>query len=65
MTLPCLSVQEGLGARNVWRWRGQFVSSGWLREWPECAVMDALKVRDPDLSAVFVPFRLEREGLPA
>ncbi len=27
--------------------------------------LDALKVRDPDLSAVFVPFRLEREGLPA
>ena len=28
-------------------------------------LVDALKVRDPDLSAVFVPFRLEREGLPA
>lgn len=31
----------------------------------ELHLVDALKVRDPDLSAVFVPFRLEREGLPA
>ena len=51
---------RGLTTRHA-----EYLLQRWANQFRRQSALDALKVRDPDLSAVFVPFRLEREGLPA